>query len=282
MKQTAFVATLSVALAATVVAPASAQSREQRQMMADLRILQIQAQEMQNLVGAMNQAVNDALKAINTRLNEQTDATRRSFAEQKSIIDTLSNDLRVVREKLDDNNVRVGSLAQEVDSLRQLITSMPRGPVAEPEAVGGAGSPDGGQPSASTPAAGGALGASPERVWMAAMNDYYSSDYDLAIIGFNSYLTSFPKSERADDAQVYIGHSFYSDGKYDKAVDAYQTAIRMYPTSDVLHEAYYRLGESYRFLKQNDRARAAYEFILKTYPESAAAAQAKQRLQDLR
>ena len=99
---------LAAALAAAASVPASAQNREQRQMMADLRILQVQAQEMQNMVGALNQALSDALKAINARLNEQAEATRRSFAEQKSIIDTLSNDLRIVREKLDDNNVRVG------------------------------------------------------------------------------------------------------------------------------------------------------------------------------
>ncbi len=157
-------------------------------MMADLRILQVQAQEMQNMVGALNQALSDALKAINTRLNEQAESTRRSFAEQKSIIDTLSSDLRIVREKLDDNNVRVGSLTQEVDSLRNLITAMPRagddGPV-NPGAV------DPAAAAAGPPAAGG-LGASPQRAYDAAMSDYWGSDFDLAISGFKAYLASFP------------------------------------------------------------------------------------------
>src|SRR5918999_3647698 len=126
MKRYRSILRLSGGLVAGLTIPLSAQSREQRQMMADIRILQVQAQEMQNLVSSMNQAVSDALKAINTRLTEQSDATRKSFADQKLIIDTVSNDLRVVREKLDDNNVRVGTLTQEVDSLRELITSMPR------------------------------------------------------------------------------------------------------------------------------------------------------------
>jgi len=160
---------LAALLTAAAYAPVSAQSREQRQMMADLRILQVQAQEMQNMVSALNQALSDALKALNARLNDQNEATRRSFAEQKSIIDTLSNDLRIVREKLDDNNVRVGSLAQEVDSLRGLITAMPRGgdgPIdpaaAAPAAAGGA------------PPAGG-LGTSPQRAYDAAMSDYWAA-----------------------------------------------------------------------------------------------------------
>jgi tol-pal system protein YbgF len=267
---------LTAVLVAAAYAPASAQSREQRQMMADLRILQVQAQEMQNMVGALNQALSDALKAINTRLNEQAESTRRSFAEQKSVIDTLSSDLRIVREKLDDNNVRVGSLAQEVDSLRELITAMPRGgdvpldpATADPAAA-----------AAATPAAG--LGTSPQRAFDAAMSDYWGSDFDLAISGFKAYQTTFPKSDRADDAQFYIGQSYYNQGKYTEAADAYNLTIRTYPNSDLLADAYFKMGESYRNLKQVDRARTAYQLVIKQYPESAAAAQAQQRLEEVK
>ena len=267
---------LAAVLTAAAYAPVSAQSREQRQMMADLRILQVQAQEMQNMVSALNQALTDALKALNARLNDQTEASRRSFAEQKSIIDTLSNDLRIVREKLDDNNVRVGSLAQEVDSLRELITAMPRGgdgPIdpaaAAPAAAGGA-----------PPAAG--LGTSPQRAYDAAMSDYWGSDYDLAISGFKAYLASFPQSDRAADAQFYIGQSYYNQGKYTEAADAYNLTIRTYPKHAILADAYYKLGESYRGLKNVERARTAYEFVVKNFPESSSAALAQQRLQELR
>ena len=267
---------LAALLTAAAYAPVSAQSREQRQMMADLRILQVQAQEMQNMVSALNQALSDALKALNARLNDQNEATRRSFAEQKSIIDTLSNDLRIVREKLDDNNVRVGSLAQEVDSLRGLITAMPRGgdgPIdpaaAAPAAAGGA-----------TPAGG--LGTSPQRAYDAAMSDYWGSDYDLAISGFKAYLASFPQSERAADAQFYIGQSYYNQGKYTEAADAYNLTIRTYPKHTILPDAYYKLGESYRGLKNVERARTAYEFVVKNFAESSSAALAQQRLQELR
>ena len=267
---------LTAVLLAAASAPASAQSREQRQMMADLRILQVQAQEMQNMVGALNQALSDALKAINTRLAEQADATRRSFAEQKSIIDTLSSDLRIVREKLDDNNVRVGSLAQEVDSLRELITAAPRaGDIPHDPAAAG-------DPAAAAAAPAGGLGTSPQRAYDAAMSDYYAGDYELSVSGFKAYLNSFPNSERAADAQFYIGQAFYNQGKYTEAADAYGLVIRTYPKSNLLPDAYFKMGESYRSLKQPERARTAFQFVIKSYPESAAAAQAEQKLQELK
>ena len=87
--------------------------------MADLRMLQEQSQLLQNLIGS----VTDALKAVNTRLDQQAETTRKAFADQKLVIDNLTNDVRVIREKLDDNNVRIGSLTQEVESLRQLAAA---------------------------------------------------------------------------------------------------------------------------------------------------------------
>ena len=284
MKQTLSAVTLSIALAAGVAAPVWAQSREERQMMADIRILQIQAQEMQNLVTAMNQSVSEALKAVNAGLSEQTDVTRKAFADQNSVIDALSSDLRIVREKIDDSNVRVGSLAQEVDSLRQLVAEMnARWPAAlEADPLGGTAQPDAlHPPSPPTLSRGAAPGASPERMWNAAMSDYWSGDYNLAVIGFSSYLTSFPKSDRADDAQVYVGNSYFSDGKYDKAVEAYNTAIRTYPNGDTLPDAYYRMGVSLRNLRQSDLARQSFEQVIKAYPNSASATLAEQRLQEL-
>ena len=82
-------------------------------MMADIRILQEQSQQLQNLIATLTETV----KAVNGRIDEQTASNRKSFADEKLVIDTLANDLRVVREKVDDNNVRVGSLGQELDAL---------------------------------------------------------------------------------------------------------------------------------------------------------------------
>src|SRR5262245_47203570 len=110
---------LAVALAACVSGSAYAADKEQRQMMADLRILQEQAQQLQNLIATLA----EALKAVNGRLDDQASQNRKAFADEKLAIDTLNADLRVIREKVDDNNVRVGSLSQELDALRQTVAA---------------------------------------------------------------------------------------------------------------------------------------------------------------
>src|SRR5207253_1109776 len=110
-------AAMAMLVALLVARPASAANKEHQQLMADLRILQEQSQILQNMVGTLA----DAIKAVNTRLDQQAEANRRAVADEKLLVEMLTNDLRVVREKVDDNNVRVGSLTQEVDALRQLV-----------------------------------------------------------------------------------------------------------------------------------------------------------------
>jgi TolA-binding protein len=259
--------------------PAYAANKEHQQLMADLRMLQEQTQLLQNVLNS----VTDTLKAVNTRLDQQAETTRKAFADQKLVIDNLTSDVRVIREKLDDNNVRIGSLTQEVDSLRQSlqqIGSRPS-PTAEPEPAGAASS--GATPGGGTPAP--LVSVSPLKLFESARSDYYAGQYDLAITGFSEFIRAFPKSDQADDAQVMICNAYLTDGKYDKAVEACDLAIRTYPNGDKIPEAYYRKGVALQGLKDLAGARDAFERAVKADPSGAngvAGGLAKQRLDQLK
>src|SRR6185295_14446254 len=173
---------------------------------------------------------------------------RKAFADQKLVVENLTNDVRIIREKLDDNNVRIGSLTQELDSLRQSMQQMVTRPPATTD------NPDPSAPD--VPPAGGTplsqVGVSPLKIFEAARGDYFAGQYDLAILGFSDYVKSFPKSDMADDAQVNICSAYIADGKPDKAVEACDLAIRNYPTGDKIPEAYYRKGLALSTLKDAD------------------------------
>jgi TolA-binding protein len=253
----------AIVLAAT---PARAANKEHQQLMADLRILQEQSQLLQNMLGTLG----DAIKAVNTRLDQQAETTRKAFADQKLVIDNLTNDVRVIREKLDDNNVRIGSLTQEVDSLRQSLQTMQQqrttSPTGEPDGASAPGTAPSTGIAGATPAPASAVGVSPLKLFESAQSDYWAGSYELAISGFTDYIKSFPKSDMADDAQVLICNAYLTDGKYDKAVEACDVAIRTYPTGDKVPEAYYRKGVALQALKDIDAARDAYERAIKGDP----------------
>ena len=107
-----------------------------------------------------------------------------------------------------------------------------------------------------TPSSAGAAPApgSPTRLYDMAWADYTAGSYDLAIEGFTSYVRSFPRSEFADNAQYYIGESYFQRGRLAEAVEAFDRVISTYPQSDVVGQAYYKRGLSYERLNQPDRA----------------------------
>jgi tol-pal system protein YbgF len=272
---------LGAALTAAFAVPAAAADKETRQMMADIRILQEQSQQLQNLLASLNESI----KAVNARIDEQTGTNRKAFADQKLVIDTLSNDIRVVREKVDDNNVRVGSLGQELDALRQSVTALgtmrPPAPDFDPTTAASADPNAAATPPPPAPAGAAAVGASPQKLLDSALADYYAGQYDLAILGFESYVKTFPQSPQASFAQLHVGNSQMQLGKYEPAVAAFDTVIRNYPKSNEVPEAYVKKGTALKTLRQTDKAREAFEFVVKNYPDNVAATVAQQRLQEL-
>jgi TolA-binding protein len=269
---------LAIALATTT--PADAANKEHQQLMADIRMLQEQSQVLQNLLGQLT----DALKALNGRMDQQAETNRKAMADQKLVIDNLSNDVKTIREKIDDNNVRLGSLSQEVDALRQALQQAAARPTAsatpeQPDAT----APPGSQPPA--PSAGspqpGLVVNSPKQMWDSAYSDYTGGNYDLAILGFDAYIKTFPKNDMADDAQVVICASYLQTNKNDDAVRACDLAIRNYPGGNAIPEAYYRKGLAQRNLKDVSGARSTWEELIKKYPDSQMATLAQQALRQL-
>ena len=104
-------------LAAT--APAGAANREHEQILADIRMLQEQNQRLQLALVTLA----EALKTVSAKIDESNAATRKGFADQKLFTDGVGGDLRVLREKLDETNVRLTSLSQDVDGLRDRCIS---------------------------------------------------------------------------------------------------------------------------------------------------------------
>ena len=248
--------------------PLAAANKEHQQMMAEIRMLQQQNQRLQ----AQLAAVADLLTSVTARLEEQGAVTRKAFADQKSLADTMSADLRVLREKIDESNVRLGSIAEEVETLRAAPPA-PAVQAADPAAAAA-------DPGAAPPSRPGGF-ASPSTAFTAARNDYFMGQWSLAIQGFESYIKSFPKSDLTDDAQYYIGETYFVSGRFPEAVAAYDLVIDRYPASNTLPDTYYKRGMALAALGQVPQAKESLSFVIKTFPTSDAAFLAKQRLDAL-
>ena len=256
--------------------PLKSADREHEQLMADIRMLQEHSLQLQLMMGA----INEALDGLSAKVDAQRDDVRRAFADQRLLVDNVSTGVRVLREKLDDTNVRISSLSQEVEALRISI------PPAPPPLTQLLIDPETGLPmnvpvaAAAAPALIGA-GVSPQRMYDTAWADYTNGQWALALQGFEAYIRTFPRSELADDAAFYIGQTHFAEGKFTESVDAFESVLLRYPDGDIVPEASYKRGLALDQLAEPDRARQAFELVVKNYPESNMAALAQQALDRL-
>ena len=264
----------SIVLSLALSDPSTAQSDEERQIMADLRILQMQTQELALMVATLTKALDDMALSV----TDQAAVNRQSFADSRLLVDSVANNIRVLREKVDDTNVRISSFSQEIEALR---VSIPRFPVTVDDSE--VTESEGEQVSAPSPEP--VLptnpGISPQRLYDNAWADYSTGQWSLAIAGFDTYIKTFPRSDLTDDAQFYIGETHYNDGRFANAVIAYDEVIVSYSEGDVVPEAQYKKGLALDRLGDTDQARETFQTVLDSFPDSRMAALALQALNRL-
>jgi len=266
--------------------PASAADKQHLQMMAEIRLLQEQQQQLQQLVGALQ----DTLKTLNTKLDDQAATNRKAMADQTLAVNNMGDNVRILKEKADETNVRISSMSQEIDALRQTVASQPPAQVmtAQPgmgaPGTGGvtAGAPYPVPPSGANLSTVPPAGVSAQRMYDTAFDDYTAGRWDLAIQGFQTFVGQFSRAPQAPDAQYNIGQSFYQQSKWSDARDAYLKVIKDYPQvaqPSTLADAYYKLGMTYEKLNNLDGAKQAYQTVVQKYPNTFSATQAANALQ---
>ena len=290
--KTAIVFALTAVMAGSAPS-AYAQNREHQQMTADVRMLQEQTQQLATALAAFNQTLAEALKTLNARLDQASDASRKAFADQKILIDSIEDGVRVIRERSNDTNVRIGELREELEALRSTVQSLQQGAIVPPPFVDPSAPVDPNAPPATTPPqvtlppasqpppASSTAGLSPTRLYETARADYFAGQWTSAINGFEAFLRAFPRSEQADDAQFHIGETHYAQNQWAQAIAAYNQVIQNYVGTNAVPDAYYKRGLAQERLGQADAARGSWEAVAKNFPDSDAGRLAKQNIDRL-
>lgn len=287
--------TLALLTAMAVPATAAAQNREHQQIFADMRILQEQTQMLRAAVAELM----ESLKAINSRVDEQANLTRKLFADQGVQIGGLTDNARILREKLDATSVTLSKDAHEMETIRQelgnqrtllnqiitmLTAAAPAAGVTDPAAAAATDPTTGAPPVTTPPGAAAAPPAmlpppqNPQRAFDSAFGDYITGRFDMAIAGFQYYIETFPTSPDVPKARFHVAESHYGKGQNKEAVTAYAQVISQHKGTTWEADALFKQGLAYEKLGQPERAKANWELVRKAFPDSNAAILATQNL----
>jgi tol-pal system protein YbgF len=114
--------------------------------------------------------------------------------------------------------------------------------------------------------------------YQAAFDLLKDAKYPEAISGFKQFLTTFPTSALADNAQYWLGEAHYVSKQYPDALRDFRTVLEKYPDSRKIPDALLKIGYCNYELKNWAEARSALNQVVQRFGDTTAARLASQRL----
>ena len=99
---------------------------------------------------------------------------------------------------------------------------------------------------------------------------------------FAAFADRYPNGEYADNAQYWLGESYYVTGNYRIALDAFQKLVGRFPQSSKAPDAKLKLGFTHYELKQWDAAQSMLAEVTREYPNTTVSRLAENRLRAMR
>ena len=272
--------------------PGYAVSKEVLQMMQQMDALQQAVQNLQKTVDTQGavlktliEQASDNVNKIKSNMDDLRETTQKNLATSSARIDSLTNQIQALSESLDEAKARIGKLGEQLAQTQNIIQTLSAPPQTAAPAPGTAAP---GQPT--TPAAPGAPAPGvetkpqpsvpdPDSLYNSGLTDYNGGQYDLAIQAFQDYLQYYGETDRASNAQFYIGDSYYLQKQYKHAITEYDKCIER--GGNKASTAQLRKG--FALLELNERSAGARELrsLIEQYPTSHDAELARQRLKKL-
>lgn len=123
---------------------------------------------------------------------------------------------------------------------------------------------------------------SEDEIYRMAKQAFDQGDSDGARKKFQELIEKFPKSERADNAQFWIGEIYYREKWYEKAILEYQKVIENYPKGNKVPASLLKQGLAFLNLGDKNNSRLILEELIKKHPKSNEAKIAKDKVESFK
>ena len=121
-----------------------------------------------------------------------------------------------------------------------------------------------------------------QEAYQGAFDLLKSGRYDEAAVAFQQFIAEFPTGSYADNAQYWLGETFYITRRFEQAVQEFERLASTHPTSQKLIHALLKIGYSHDELGNLEEAERVLGELIERHPQSAAAGLARKRLTNIR
>ena len=186
----------------------------------------------------------------------------------------MTTQMQALSESLDEAKARLSKLSEQMAQTQTILTTLPA--QSNPPA-GRLRRAPGAAPTTAAPPVPDA-----DSLYTQGLSYYNGGQYDLSIQAFQDYLKYYKDTDRASNAQFYIGECYYSQGDYNHAIEAYDLCSGKisYGKQSRRRAVEKGLLRCWRWTKKR-RASANCARVIQRFPDSHEADLARQRLKKL-
>jgi len=121
-----------------------------------------------------------------------------------------------------------------------------------------------------------------EAAYNACYKLFKEGQYVKAREEFVKFLKQHPKTAFSDNAQFWVGETWYVEDKFERAIVEYQKVVKDYPNGDKVPYALLKQGMAFQKLGDKASAKIVYNQVIKKYPQTNQARVAKAKLTELK
>ncbi|MGA3166805.1 MAG: tetratricopeptide repeat protein [Terriglobia bacterium] len=279
MRKHTILVLLAVALCGAMGRPAYGVSKDTALIMQQLDQMQQALQNLQKTVDTQTavlktliEQANDNVNTMKVTVTEMRGTLQQNLASTNARFDSLTSQVQALSESLEEAKARLAKLSDQMTQTQNILQTLP---------------PSGGTPPGVNPTSptGEAKPANPvpdaDSLYSAGLSYYNGGQWTLAIQSFQDYLKYYGDSDRASNAQFYVGECYYSQQKYDQAIDDYNKCIERYPTGNKLAAAQLKKGYALLELDQKSAGVRELRSLIQRFPDAHESELARQRLKKL-
>jgi TolA-binding protein len=233
----------------------------------DMLILQSQLQAMQATSARSDTARATQIDRVLSQVQQSNDSVRSLSARLAKLQSTVTtNDYEMGRQILQIQELS-GQSQRRLQELRASLEERSQSAASVPVAAGSA---------PSTPA-----GPGPAQLFQTSLDQLRRGSSTVARSGFEELLRTYPQSDDAPEALVYIAETYSAERNQVAADSVYGLVVDRYPASPKAATALYKRALAFRTAGRTAQARTAFERIVREYSRSDEAALAREQLRTL-
>ncbi len=123
---------------------------------------------------------------------------------------------------------------------------------------------------------------SKEAIYAEAYQTFKDGHYDKSRTEFKNFLTAFPDTEYAGNAQFWIGECYFFEKNYEQAILEYEKVAKNYPKGNKVPYALLKQGLSFQKLNDKTSAKLILQQVIRDFPNTNQARIARSKLQEIK